>query len=135
MTSAANAMDDMLSMFTAAWMPRELYYENIPEDRLKTEDPFARIMVRHASGVQRTLGEVGHRMFNRSGVVVVTIYAPQEKGLSESIELAKVAVDAYEGKSSPNGVWFRNVRMNEVGRSGNFRLTNVLADFTYDETK
>lgn len=133
----AQANDDILALLKAAWDPtgHEMFYDDIREQRETDQTPWAQVVVRHAAGQQDTLGGVGNRGFLRLGVVIVTINTPSGSGLSTAYALAKVVADAYEGVSSPNGVWFRNVRINELGRDGTFYRTNVLIDFEYSEMK
>lgn len=133
----AQANDDILALLKAAWDPtgHEMFYDDIREQRETDQTPWAQVVVRHAAGQQDTLGGVGNRSFLRLGVVIVTINTPSGSGLSTAYTLAKVVADAYEGVSSPNGVWFRNVRINELGRDGTFYRTNVLIDFEYGEMK
>jgi len=133
----AQANDDILALLKAAWDPtgHEMFYDDIREQRETDQTPWAQVVVRHAAGQQDTLGGIGNRSFLRLGVVIVTINTPSGSGLSTAYALAKVVADAYEGVSSPNGVWFRNVRINELGRDGTFYRTNVLIDFEYSEMK
>ncbi len=133
----AQANDDILALLKAAWdqTGHEMFYDDIREQRETDQTPWAQVVVRHAAGQQDTLGGVGNRSFLRLGVVIVTINTPSGSGLSTAYALAKVVADAYEGVSSPNGVWFRNVRINELGRDGTFYRTNVLIDFEYSEMK
>lgn len=131
------ATDEVLDLFKAAWDPTgyDAFYDDVRDQRDETKDPWSLVLVRHASGFQNTLGGKGNRSFLRLGVLIVTIHTPSASGLSSGYQLAKVVADAYEGVSSPNGVWFRNVRINELGRDGSFYRINVLADFEYHETK
>ena len=131
------AADDILKLLKAVWDPTgyTLFYEDTRDQRDEDQSPWAVVVVRHAAGQQDSLGGVGNRSFLRLGVVIVTIHTPSGSGLSTAYALAKVVADAYEGVSSQNGVWFRNVRINELGRDGSFFQTNVLIDFEYTEIK
>lgn len=131
------ANNEILSLLKTAWdtTGHKMNWEGVRDQRETDMSPWATVVVRHAAGQQDTLGGVGNRQFLRLGTVVVTINTPSSSGLSEGYNLAKVVADAYEGVSSPNGVWFRNVRINELGREGTFFQTNVVVDFEYYETK
>lgn len=133
----AQAFDEINIMLKEVWDPtgHQLFYEDVRDQKSTDKSPWATVVVRHAAGQQDTLGGRGNRSFLRLGVLIVTINTPSGSGLSEAYALAKVVSDAYEGASSPNGVWFRNVRINELGRDGTFYQTNVLVDFEYHETK
>ncbi len=131
------ANDEILSLLKVAWdtTGHKMFWEGVRDQRETNMSSWAMVVVRHAAGQQDTLGGIGNRQFLRLGVVIVTINTLSTSGLSEGYNLAKVVADAYEGVSSPNGVWFRNVRINELGREGTFFQTNVLVDFEYYETK
>lgn len=131
------AVDDIQKMLTDAWESTgyPLYYESLDAKRdHENDNPFAISTIRHYSGRQRTLG-VTDVVYSRGGSLYVQIFAPTGNGLQESYQLAKVVTDAFEGNSSPNGVWFRAVRINEVGKDGAFFQTNVIVNFAYDEVK
>lgn len=131
------AVDDMLGMLKSAWDPtgHKMFWENDRDDRETDLSPWAAVIVRHATGQQDTLGGKGSREFLRLGTIMVMINTPSSSGLSNGYVLAKVVTDAFEGETSPNGVWFRDVRINEIGREGTFYKTNALIDFEYYETK
>lgn len=137
------AYDDTLDIFKAAWDTTGFVvdYENVaPEDGVdippKTPTPWARASLRHATGGQTSLsGGLGKRTYTRTGVFIVQIFVPLGENLSEAQQLAKVVVDAFDGKASPRAVWYRNVRVNEIGSDGDWFQVNVLVDFTYDEIK
>lgn len=135
----ATATNEILDLFHAVWNPlgHVAIYENtggaIPTG---SSDPWARVSLRHATGNQASLrGDAGTTRWDRGGILTVQIFVPTGEGLSEAYTLAKVVADAYEGTSTPSAVWFRNVRVNEVGPDGEWFQVNVLIDFTYDEIK
>jgi len=131
------AVDDINAMMLAAWTPtgHQLHWDNVRDQRDQSDNPWAVFVIRHATGQQDTLGGIGNRNFVRTGTAIATIFTPSGNGLSSSYALAKVVADAYEGQTSVNGVWFRNVRMQEIGRESQFYQINVLIDFEYNETK
>lgn len=105
----------------------------------ETTDPpqgqaYARASVIHSKGEQASLG--GSR-WNRKGIIVVQCFGPTGggNGLTIAEGLAKIAKDAYEGKTSSSGSWFRNCRINEIGVSQGWFQVNTIAEFDYDEVK
>ena len=131
------AMDDMQGMVLAAWTPtgHNVYWEAVGANREGDDTAWLVSSIRHVGGRQATLGGTGNRSFERTGIIFLQIFTRVGKGLQESYQLAKVLADAFEGKSSPNGVWFRNVRINEAGKDGAFTQTNVTIEFQYNEVK
>jgi len=98
--------------------------------------PWARVTLQHVTSGQTSLADnTSKKIFTRNGVLTVQVFTPYGTGLTKSDTLTKVVQDAFEGKATLNGVWFRNVRANEIGQDGEWHQTNVLVEFTYDEVK
>lgn len=143
------ARDEMFDMLDAEWTtkagavtggaaPLIIWQGEEPETPPSREaGPYARATVRHFTGGQATLGSVGSRRFNREGAIFVQCFAPLGIGnpLTIAERLGRIARDAFEGRSSPGGIWFRNPRLNEVGPADGWFQVNVVAPFTYDEVK
>lgn len=131
------AIDDMQKMVLDTWGPtgHEIFWESVEADRETDDSAWAVSNIRHVSGRQETLGGIGNRAFERTGIIFLQIFTRVGNGLQESYQLAKVMADGFEGRSSPNGVWFRNVRINEVGKDGTFSQTTVTVEFQYNEVK
>ncbi len=138
----SQARDDILTFFKEAWDAGEdsedllVIYDDVKKEVPKDGAAWARVTVRHNSSVQSTLsGQTGKRRFEKNGTITVQIFTPYGKGLSLSDNLAIIAVDAFEGKATDSGIWFRNVRANEIGNDGPWFQTNVIAEFIYDQIK
>ena len=132
------AINEIQDIFKSAWdaTGHAAVYENVDGSQPSTTAPWARVTVRHVSGGQASLANhVGVRRWYRLGIVTVQVFVPMGEGLSEAYTLSKIISDAYEGAATPSGVWFRNVRINEVGPDGEWYQFNVSADFTYDELR
>lgn len=99
--------------------------------------PYATHTIRHAKSQQITFGPPGQRRFLRPGVIAVQVFTPlaNSQGLSLAEKLAIIARDAYEGKATTGGIWFRNARINEVGPDGTWYQQNMVVEFEYDEIK
>ena len=135
------AKDDMLKMVRDAWLADSRADENLVYDDLDGSVPetmlsWARVDIKHADGGQDSLsGGLGKQRYTRSGVLTVQLFDPSGEGLSSSDNSAKIIMDAFDGKSSANGVWFKNVRLNEIGADGDFFNSNIIVDFEYYEVK
>jgi hypothetical protein len=141
------ARDEILSLFKTAWdagatgVP--VVYDDSPSDKptsaeLANENTtaWARVTVRHSIGRQASLsGTQAVRRWEREGTLFIQIFTSYGTGLQTADSLAKVAVDALEGATTPGGVWFRDVSFREVGIDGPWYQTNVVATFQYDEVK
>lgn len=143
----------MLALFYDAWRAKaplvwtggvpEVLWQGVEERSKKdarkprSDKPWARVTVNHNVSPQRTFGEPGNRRFERLGILTVQVFSPMslEQGLTLGEDLAVVARDAYEGNTTPSGVWFRNTKLQEVGPSDPWWQINVSTEFQYDELK
>lgn len=130
------ARDDILTVVKAAWDTTgyDMLYDGLAGSPPKGDNPspWARTTVRHVTGNQATLANHDTvRRYRRTGFVTVQVFAD----LREQDDLCKTLLDAFEGVCTDHGVWFRNVRMIEVGSDGTLFQCNVIADFVYDEVK
>lgn len=110
-------------------------------DNLEALDPppstWVRVKVEHTLGRQSSLGETGNRLFDREGLVTVQVFAPHGQGVTLARQLASIVVNAFEGKTAgpDEQIWFRNVRMNELGPTDKWFQVNVLSEFMYSTLK
>lgn len=131
------ATDYILSVFKTAWdtTGNPAVYDDVGGKPPSTKTTWARATVQHATGGQAALsGEVGTKKFGRTGAVIVQIFSPQGDGKNAGLVAAQVVVNAFQDSRHSN-IWFRNVRMNEVGSSGAFSQLNVLATFNYEDMR
>lgn len=147
-TTFSGATDEICGAFWQTWNAAEtsslvgyvpdvrwpLVEESAEPDSSKY---WARLSIQTVFEEQTALaGNDGKRRYTASGLVFVQIFCP--KSISNSGEvgrkLAEIARNAYRGKTTPNKVWFRNVRINELSPENLFYRFNVVAEFEYDET-
>ena len=135
----AQARDDILAVLKAAWDPTghpmawpSVAFTGPP----LPPSPWARASIAHNAGRQATLaGADGTRRWRRQGILTVQIFTGVGSGLAVSDSLSKIVVDAFEGATTPRQIWFRNVRLIEIGPDGDWHQVNVLVEFEYDEVK
>jgi len=140
------ARDEILGAFRTRWeadaaaivgFVPDVFYDGVPRTSAPSPDkPWADVTIRHTSGAQATLAQdTGKRRFEKTGIVTVGVFAPlgQNRGLEDGEKLAMVAKKAFEGKATAGGVWFRNVRISEVGQDGPWFAFQILAEMRYDE--
>lgn len=132
------ATDEMLGAFKTAWDTTGLIavYENV-KGRVPTgQDAWARPTVQHAKGGGQSLTGANNKIkYTRQGVMTVSIFIPNGNGLALGRSLGKTVADVFEGKATASAVWFRDVRVVEVGPSNEWYQFNVVIEFTYDEIK
>lgn len=152
------ARDEIFTMFMEAWTQGTpplnggslfpVHWMGLEESSAPNADlTYAAVYLSHLPDPRQTLtGGAGTVRYERRGLLTVQLHVPIDDGQALRLgpKLAKIIVDAYEGKHSPSGVWFRNVRIQEIGtasgglatqRSSERYQINVYAEFIYDEIK
>lgn len=143
--TAAEAVDEILALLKTAADAAgyEVDWRNIrgePPDDDEGEvprgpQPWLRPSILHAPGTQ-TIGQVaGERFYERNALLTVECRVASGQGLSAAYALAKIVADAYEGKDTPSGAWFRDGRIQEVGVDGEWYAVNFLVSAVYYERK
>src|SRR5574343_622052 len=136
------ARDDVFSLFQTYWntetpahnggSPVPIEWQGVDSGAPPVADsPWARISMNHNTGQQTTLGGVGSRRFTQRGLILLQVFSPVG-GFSIGENLAIIGKDAFQGKSTTSGVWFRNVRVQEIGFDGTWNQIMVVAEFEYD---
>lgn len=134
MTLIADAQQTITSTFSDGWDSSVAHaFEN---EKFDTENlaEYALVVVRHIPGGQHTLGQTGHRVYRRRGLVVVQIFTERDTGTARANALAAAAGALFEGKTIDQ-VAFTDANVVEVGPSEKWHQVNVTISFTYDEVK
>jgi hypothetical protein len=138
MTSTVeNARDEMYALAKTAFEGRcELVYDDAKAKKPNGPDPWARATVRHTNGGESSISRGnGKGRYTRIGTLYLNLFAPPGDGLRVLDPLVKVALDAYEGKTTPSGIWFTKAQVREMGVVNGLAQVNVLVNFSYDEVK
>lgn len=150
MTAAYDvALDDIYSVLNVAWLGGaaavvgyvpEIRWPGV-EDSTKPDGSkfWARISTQTVTEEQTGFGvcptETNAMRTTAFGLVFVQLFCP--KNVDTSFEfgklLAKLVRSAYRGRKTVNGVWFRNVRINELSAEDLWHRFNVIAEYEYDE--
>lgn len=135
----SEALIEMRDLFDTAWSGNgPVQYDNVRVSGIPpvSTSSWARLVIRHGESFQATIqGEAGNRRFRRTGVLTAQIFQPPGAGLTGATDLGTIVRDAFEGVTSPGGIIFRRVSINEIGPSGDWFQTNVTTFFEYDEQK
>lgn len=142
------ARDELFGMLWDAWQLNAGTAAGGPipallwEDQELPEPPpqgsaYARATLKHSTGRQSALaGADATRRYTRTGLLIIQCFGPRdESGLAIAQALAVVAKDAFEGRSSSGGAWFRNCRTEEIGPETGWWQVNAVAEFTYEQVR
>lgn len=145
-TGIAAARDDILALFKATWdasgldsngQPVKAVYDDTAEERPEQGQPWVRLMVKHTTGGQATVGgRPGQKRFRRFGILTVQVFTPFGQGLTLSDTLVNVVLGIFEGQqASLDGAFFYNCRPQEIGQSDDWHQTNVVVEFQWDQIR
>jgi hypothetical protein len=113
----------------------EIFWEDVEKAEKDAKGAHFRAFIKHTDADQMTLGGVGSRRFMRAGIVTIQVMTPFGDGFTLAETLGTVARNAFEGVSTPNGVWFRRTSVKDIGKTGGYQQTNVVANFEYTEQR
>lgn len=76
-----------------------------------------------------------NKRYTTTGVVVVQLFCPLalSNAMDKGRQLAVVARNAFRGKETTNGVWFRNSVINELPPEESAYRFNIIAEYTFDD--
>lgn len=141
------ATDEIKSFFWSDWnsvktssivgyVPK-VFWQGITEPDPPDSDAFwARFSIQTVFEEQSGLsgGDLSRR-YTTSGLIFIQIFCPksESRGFEFGQQLASVGRASFRGRSTPGGVWFRNVRINELNPEQLCYRFNVVSEFEFDE--
>ncbi|MBT9158782.1 MAG: hypothetical protein DDT26_00029 [Dehalococcoidia bacterium] len=139
-TTTLAARDEVMRVVNRALSSRPdlvVRYQGL--DTQSSPDPntdWIHVEMKHADGVQASLvGPEGEgSRWRQFGTIAVQCFARAAVGgMRDAITVACVIRDAFRGKSTPGGVWFRGHTIREIGPHKSWFQVNVSVLFEYDE--
>lgn len=94
--------------------------------------PYLHVQALHSGGRQVSLGGSRGSKHEKTGSLIAALRVPEGQGTVDGHDMLSIAGDAFQGKKSPNGVWFRNVTYVDVGTDRAWYLITMTATFIYD---
>ena len=136
--TSQQAERECLDLFTPlTFVNADKRYEGNEQNEPPSNKAFLNWTMQHTDGLQGSLADYnGKRRWRREGLIIVQCFALLSDGSkSQAQRMAESVRDAYQGKATPGGVWFRNATANAVGRDGLHYQANAIIQFTYDEVR
>lgn len=99
---------------------------------------WVRVDMGHEAGGQASLSGPtnGKIRWGRNGTIIVQCFARTAAGgITKAIEMACAVRDAFQGRATDSGVWFRNCTIREAGPDAHWYQVNTTITFDYDEVK
>ena len=143
------ARDAMFTLFYLAWTSNApAIVGSVPEIRWQGKEVAAKPPVDNywcrvsASNVgepqgslQSSVASPGNRRYNAQGILVIELFCPMSVSDShvKGEDLAVVARDAFKGKETSNGVWFRNATIKARPASEDAYRFNIVVEYEYDD--
>lgn len=95
-----------------------------------TAASWARVTVQHSKGRQRSI-PTQNQHYNQVGVLTIQLFQPSGRGIGSNTAIQPL-LDALINAAPLGALFFKNVTPIEVGTSGPWFATNILAEFDYD---
>lgn len=151
MCNYATARNEMFGLVNDAWvigaqfavgasLLPELRFQGKEENAIPARDKYwGRVstqMVREGEAGVGADEDGMTRRYDAAGLLFVQCFAPMSGDAlawPRLGDLADLALRAVRGKKTASGVWFRNVRRQELAPDGKFQRMNVVAEFQYQE--
>lgn len=141
--------DEINSLFYEKWKAEttsivgyipKVYWQGVEERETPDSSKFwARLSRQTVGEEQATLsnceGLPGQKKYEAYGLVFIQIFCPKSETQAFNLGklLAKVARNSFRGKRTPGGIWFRNVRINELEPEELYERFNVVTEYEYNE--
>jgi hypothetical protein len=139
------ARGEAFTLFEAGWNAAGII-DPTPEVRwqgkAEGEPPrsyFARVSMVQASTRQASFAETdaaSKTKYDNQGHIIVQVFAPMnaEDAFYNGGLLAAKARDIFRRVETPSGMWFRNMRVNELSNDGEYFRWNVIIEYWFVET-
>lgn len=143
------AVDNMNARFLAAWNAETAAIVGyVPEIRWdgnekKAPPPGGLYFVIHSvqnvkdgqSTLSNNVSRPGVKRFTSIGLVIMQLYMPKnvQDPKPNGRALAMIAKNAYRSGDNSSGIWFKNVRINDLPSFEDWYRLNVIAEYQYDE--
>lgn len=141
--------DEINSLFMEAWNTQagavvgyipKIRWQGVQQRDLPRGSMYwARVSKKTIFEKQATLstceGKPGQKRYTASGLVFVQLFCPKSdtQAFVLGSKLAKIARNAFRGKTTSGKIWFRNVCINELNPEELYERFNVVTEFEYDE--
>ena len=143
--NSSQALDEMFTMLKDAWEQSYLTLEipivwgNVAHniqgapDLFGNQTPFLHVQALHSSGRTASLRGSRGQKHEKSGTLIAAYRFPEGGGgNADALDVIGIIEEAFMGKRSPNGVWFRNTQTSDVGTDRTWYVMTMTTNFLYD---
>lgn len=130
----SQAHDQILALLPAAVTSLAVHYPDVaaPDGFPPKAASWARVSISDVEGEAVSLvGAAGGRRYETNGLLTVELYALSGSGRSAAQQLGEAVLNAYRGKDTSGGVFFRRERVVDVGPDGPWWHVNALIEYRY----
>lgn len=132
----SEAREALYARMAAQWADRTpVTHPNIKFDADAQDTSWVRMTVRSAERQQRSIGDVGNRQFEATGIVFFQIFTPVNQGMAAADTLVAAVKDIFESVRVSSTLVTRAASPREVGPDGKWYMVVVTVPFTYDEVR
>lgn len=126
------------SIEDARWAGAEIRFDGVESnDSPPSDNHWFHFTFQHTDGGQGSLANhEGKRRWRREGLIIVQCFGLLDKGGKTLAQrMAESVRDAYQGATTPGGVWFRRATTSEVGQDPPHYQVNATINFEYDDVR
>lgn len=128
------AEQDVRDFFETSWAALTAIAWPDLEFTVPSGETWVRFNSQEGGGRQASMGSPGNNRFRQIGIVTVQVFQPQGQGSKDARAKAAIALTAFKGATTTNGVKFFDVFGRQIGNDENgYYQINVIASFYYDE--
>lgn len=143
MTTKEQAYRDTMDRFLAKWTPtgHPAIFPNVPLDAAAQAcidtgtEAWARVSYKPNLRDRSSIAGPTNAKFTEQGLVIIEVYTPTGDGGQLDRTLTDLVETAYEGVSTANGVWYREVHTEARGPDGPWWCSLVYATWSFDEVR
>jgi hypothetical protein len=111
-----------------------IFYPDVVKTKPDGDTEYLKAFVDLTNERQASIGGHQQRRYRVYGIVMVQIFTKYGSGQEKADAISGVVKGAFRGvNTGADAITFRNARVIDVGHTGPYLQTNVVAEFDYDE--
>lgn len=130
---AEKVLEDKVIADEGAWGVPHIFGNSQARTMVKAGNPFVEVHINFLQGEQKSLGEVGTRVFRRHGVMDFAVHSPENSGTREQSRIQQQILDSFEGQTI-TGIVFESATHRSLGTINGWTLESLRLNFYFNIT-
>lgn len=124
-------LEDKVIADEGAWGVPHIFGNSQARTMIGNGNPFVEVNINFLQHEQKSLGEVGTRVFRRHGVMDFSAYVPVDSGTREQNRIHQVILDSFEGRTI-TGIVFKEATHRTLGVVNGWTLESLRLKFYFN---